>query len=330
MTEGSRLGAMREKRLFRIVVGVLLLPLLLGVATADAKKKKKKPKSAPVTVVSATKSTSADGELATVAATCPAGKIAVGGGFTSPLLISETTLTDLYIVYESRRLGDNAWQVSAGREHSSGAAPSVPLTAIADCRSTTLTPKKAKRASTAKKKKKRKLLRVTEVSATGVSAGNIQQSTASAVCPAGTQAIGGGFSSSPAPMLTGSNSFPVFFANYRSSPTTWFSGFTNSGSINHTATSYAYCAAGLKLKETSAAFTVPASSMAGIQSKTLPTPSCPKGLALLGGGFNSTPPMAGGPLPIWTRFGPAGPTWEVGMYNVSPVTDDLTSLAYCA
>src|SRR4051794_41203006 len=74
---------MREKGIFRVVVALLLLPLLLGVATADAKKKKKRPKSSPVTVVSATKSTSADGELATVVATCPAGKIAVGGGFTS-------------------------------------------------------------------------------------------------------------------------------------------------------------------------------------------------------------------------------------------------------
>ena len=172
-------------------MALLLLPLLLGVATADAKKKKKKPKSPPVTVVSATKSTSADGELATVAATCPAGQIAVGGGYTSPLLISGTTLTDLYIVYESRRIGDNSWQVSGGREHSGGAAPSVPLTAMADCRSTRLSSKKPKKASVAKKKK-HKVLRISEVSATGAAAATGAQSTATATCPAGTQAIGGG------------------------------------------------------------------------------------------------------------------------------------------
>ena len=320
---------MRERGIFRIVVVALLVPLLLGVAAADAKKKKKKPKSPPVTVVSATKSTSADGELATVTATCPAGKIAVGGGFTSPLLISGTALTDLHIVYESRRIGDSSWEVSGGREHSSGAAPSVPLTAIADCRSTTLSTKKPKKASAAKKKK-RKVLRITEVSATGAPAATAQQSTATATCPVGTQAIGGGFSSTPDPKLTGSSSFPVFFADYRSSPTTWFSGFTNSGAINHSVTSYAYCAAGLNPRETTVSFTVPASSMAGIQSKTLPSPSCPKGLALLGGGFNSTAPTSGGPLPIWTRSGPAGPTWEIGMYNLSPVEDSLTSLGYCA
>jgi hypothetical protein len=181
---------MREKGIFRLVVGLLVVPLLLGVATADAKKKHKKPKSPPVTVVSAAKSTSADGELATVVATCPAGKIAVGGGFESPLVISGTALTDLYIVYESRRVGDNAWQVSGGREHSGGTAPSIPLTAIADCRSTTLSAKKPKKASAAKKKK-RKVLRVTEVSSTGTPAATAQESTASATCPAGTQAIGG-------------------------------------------------------------------------------------------------------------------------------------------
>jgi hypothetical protein len=320
---------MREKGIFRIVVAMLLLPLMLGVATADAKKKKKKPKSSPVTVVSATKSTSADGELATVVATCPTGKIAVGGGFTSPLLITATTLTDLYIVYESRRIGDTSWQVSAGREHSGGPAPSVPLTAFADCRSTTLSGKKPKKASAARKKK-RKVLRVSEVSATGTPALTAEQSSATATCPPGTQAIGGGFSSAPDPELTGSNHFPVFFASYRSSPSSWLSAFTESGNTARTATSYAYCAAGLKVSETSTGFTVPASSMAGIESKTLASPSCPKGLALLGGGFNSTAPASGGPLPIWTKSGSAGPTWEVGMYNISTTPDTLSSYGYCA
>jgi hypothetical protein len=320
---------MREKGIFRIAVLALVMPLLLGVASADAKKKHKKPKSPPVTVVSATKSTNADGELATMVATCPAGKIAVGGGYISPLLISGTTLTDLYIVYESRRLGDNSWQVSAGREHSGGPTPSLPLTATVDCRSTALTTKKPKKASAAKKKK-RKVLRISEVSVAGSPATSGNDSTATASCPAGTQALGGGFSSSPAPDLAGSTSFPVFFASYRSSPATWLSAFLNSGATAHAVTSYAYCAAGLKLKETDATFTVPASSMAGIESKTLPTPSCPKGLALLGGGFNSARPASMGPLPIWTKSGPAGSTWEVGMYNISLVEDSLTSQGICA
>ena len=219
---------MREKGIFRIVVLALLLPLLLGVAAADAKKKKK-PKSPPVTVVSATKSTSADGELATVTATCPAGKIAVGGGFTSPLLVSGTTLTDLYIVYESRRIGDNSWQVSGGREHSGGAAPSVPLTATVDCRSTTLSTKKPKKASAAKKKK-RKVLRITEVSATGAPAATAQQSSCHGHLPGRHPGDRRGLLLDARSEPDGLNSFPVFFADYQSSPTSWLSGFTESGS----------------------------------------------------------------------------------------------------
>jgi hypothetical protein len=313
---------MREKGVFRVVVALLLLPLLLGVATADAKKKKKKPKSPPVTVVSATKSTSADGELVTVTATCPAGQLAVGGGFTAPLLTSGTTLTDLTIVYESRRIGDNSWQVSGGREHSGGAAPTLPLTASADCRTATLKKKKGK--------KKRKTLRITEVSATGPAATSAAQSSATASCPAGTQAIGGGFSSAPEPTLTGSTSFAVFFDSYQSSQTSWQSAFTESGSTARSVTSYVYCAAGLKLTEGTATGTLPASSMAGIQFMTLASLDCPRRQALLGGGFNSTPPGPGGPLPILAGSAAAGASWHFTVYNLSTVPDSLTSHNICA
>ena len=327
--EISRLRAMREKGIFRIVVVALLVPLLMGVAQADAKKKQKKPKSPPVTVVSASNSTSADGQQVTVRATCPAGQLAVGGGFTAPLLTSGTTLTDLHIVYESRRIGDSSWQVSGTREHSGGAAPQLPLTANADCRTPNLTKAKSKKASATKKKKQKKL-RITEVSALGPSATSGAQSSATANCPAGTQAIGGGFSSAPQPTLTGSPSFPIFFASYRSSPTSWLSAFTESGSTARTVTSYAYCAAGLKLTEGSATATVPASSMAGIQSMTLASSDCPKRQALLGGGFNSSPPASLGPLPIITNSGPAGPSWHFTVYNLSTVPDLLTSHNICA
>ncbi len=314
---------MREKGIFRVVVAFLLVPLLLGVATADAKKKKKKPKSPPVTVVSASQNTSADGQQVTVTATCPAGQLAVGGGFTAPLVVSGTTLTDLHIVYESRRVGDNSWQVSAAREHSGGPAASLPVTASADCRTATLRKKKGK--------KKRKVLRISEVSAAGeLSSGSGGQSTATATCPAGTQALGGGFSSTPAPVLTGSPSFPVFFANYKSSPTSWLAAFTNSGSPQRTVTSYAYCASGLKLTDLSAASTVPASSMAGIESTTLASPNCPKGKSLLGGGFNSSAPGPMGPLPILTGSAAAGPSWHFIVYNLSEVADNLVSQGICA
>jgi hypothetical protein len=315
-----------------VLIVLAAVALLVIPATAAAKKKHRKPKSPPVTVVSATKSTSADGELVTITPTCPPGQLAVGGGFIAPLLISGTTLTDLHIVYESRRVGDNAWQVSAAREHGGGPAPQLSITASADCRSATLTQKKSKKAVSGKKRKKRrKPLLITEVSATGSAAtASGKQSTATASCPAGTLAIGGGYSSAPAPNLTASSSFPVMWQSYRSSPTSWLSTFTNSGATAHTMTSYAYCAAGLNVQEASASASLPASSMAGIQSTTLPSPSCSNGRALLGGGFTSTPPTSMGPLPILSKSAAAGPAWEFGVYNLSGAPDSVSSVGYCA
>src|SRR3954452_20939354 len=134
---------MREKGIFRVVVAVLVLPLLFGVASAEAKKKHKKPKSPPVTVVSASKSTSSDSEQVSVTASCPAGLIAVGGGFLSPAAFDSGSPTDLNLVYESRRISDTSWQVSAVREASGGPGPDLPLTASADCRSRALPAKKS-------------------------------------------------------------------------------------------------------------------------------------------------------------------------------------------
>ncbi len=121
---------------------VILVPVLLGAASAEAKKKHKKPKSPPVSTVSATKTTSADNQQLTVTATCPSGLIAVGGGFLSPPVLDAGTPTDLNLVYESRRVGEGAWQVSSVREDEGSTGPDLSLTAIVDCRSTKLTAKK--------------------------------------------------------------------------------------------------------------------------------------------------------------------------------------------
>lgn len=201
-----------------------LLPLLLGAAAADAKKKKKKPASPPVTVVSATGSTSADNEPVTVTAACPSGLLAVGGGFDSPVLLSGGAPTDVNLVYESRRTGQRSWQVSAVRENSGGPGPSLPTIAYADCRSSKLSSKKPGKKASAAKKKAKKKLRITELSGSATSAATPgSQVTANASCPTGTKALGGGFSSSPAPNLgSGSVSYPIFWASYRTSSSDWF------------------------------------------------------------------------------------------------------------
>jgi hypothetical protein len=311
---------------------LLLVPLLLGVASADAKKKQRKPKSPPVTTVSAARTTSADNQQVTATATCPSGLIAVGGGFTSPPVLDAGTPTDLALVYESRRAGDNAWQVSAVREDEGSPGPDLPLTAIVDCRSTKLASKKpaGKKASTAKKKKKKKL-RIIEATGSAVAAPeDAAQASATATCPAKTTALGGGFSSSPTPVATSPGSaFPYFWSNHRANPTSWFAALSNVGTVSRTVTSYAYCAAGLKVAETTAPVSLPASETT-VNGATATTPPCPKGKALLGGGFDNTPATESSAIALLTGFSPANGSWKLETLNFRDASGAITSFAYCA
>jgi hypothetical protein len=309
----------------------ILMPVLLGAASAEAKKKGKKPKSPPVTAISAAQATSGDNQQVTATATCPPGLIAVGGGFQSPPVLDAGAPTDLNLVYESRRAGDSAWQVSAVREDTGSPGPDLPVTAIVDCRSTKLAGKKpaGKKAVAAKKKKKKKL-RIIEASAPAVAAGADEaQAQATATCPGKTQALGGGFSTSPTPVAVEPEAFSYVWSNHRTSPTTWFAAISNVGTVQRTLTSYAYCAAGLKIAETTASVPLPASG-ATVTSATATTPPCPKGKALLGGGFDNTPATQHSALALLTEFNPANGSWRLGTLNLNVLPGTISSSAYCA
>jgi hypothetical protein len=321
---------MRSRGIVRIGVALLVVPLLLGVASADAKKKK--PKSPPVTAVSAARSTSGDNQQVTAEATCPSGLIAVGGGFQSPPVLDAGAPTDLNLVYESRRAGDNAWQVSGVREDEGSPGPDLPLTAIVDCRSTKLAAKKpAGKEATAAKKKKKKKLRIIEATASAVAAGeDAAQASAPATCPGKTKVLGGGFSSAPTPSsLSPGSAFPYVWSNYRTTPTTWFAALSNVGSVTRTLTTYAYCATGLKVAETTAAVPLPASGQT-VASAAATSPPCPKGKALLGGGFNNTPATLNGGLVLLTGSNPANGSWQLGTLNLFNVPGTISTYAYCA
>jgi hypothetical protein len=266
-----------------------------------------------------------------VTATCPAGLLAVGGGFLSPPVLAGGAPTDLNLVYESRRSGDAAWQVSAVREDTSGAGPDLAVTASVDCRSAKLVAKKpAGKKATVAKKKKRKKLTISEVSGSSTAAGSTgTQATAAATCPPNTQALGGGFSSSPTPNLSGPLSYPFFWADYRNSPTSWTAAFTNVGSVARTVTSYAYCAAGLKIAETSASAALPGSTTTASTATAASLP-CPGGKALLGGGFNNTPASASSAVAILTASAPAVGSWQVGALNFTMTPGTLGAFGYCA
>lgn len=302
----------------RILAAIAAVALLAAPLSASAKpKQSKKPKSPPVTVVRATGVTSSDGANVTVTASCPAKKIAVGGGFDSQARFTGVTLEDLHIVYESRRSSPRSWTASAVREDSAGAGPDLPLTTSVRCRT-------ARRGG----KKSKKKLAITEVPATATAPANAAQAAATAVCPGKQKALGGGFSSSPQPVLTGLNAFPFFWADQRTSPNSWQAAFTNSGPTPRTVTSYAYCAPGVKLAQVTGTATLPASGP-GIATALAASPKCRKGRALLGGGFSNTPVGPGGSIALLTSSQPSSGAWQVGAFNISSFAGSLGAQGIC-
>jgi hypothetical protein len=307
---------------------VALLAVLLGAAPADAKKHK--PKSGSVTTVSATKTTSGDNQQLTVTASCPPGLIAVGGGFLSPAILDAGSPTDINLIYESRRAGDGAWQASSVREDEGSTGPDLPLTVNVDCRSAKLAVKKpAGKASAAKKGKKN--LRIVEASASAVAAPiDEAQASATATCPRKMKALGGGFSSSPTPSAISPNSaFPYTWSNHRTTPATWLAAISNVGKVARTVTSYAYCAAGLKISEKSTGASLPPSGSTVI-SATVTSPRCPGGKSLLGGGFDNSPATKSSALALPTAFDPVNGGWHLETLNFNQAPGTIRSIGYCA
>ena len=304
------------------VIGALVLTPAGAMA-----KKKKKPKSPPVTVASNTQSTSANGQTLTLTASCPAGKIAVGGGFDSPPVIVGGLLQDLNLAFESRRASNTTWQVTALRLDGPPTGNSVPITASVDCRTPNLgTKKKAKKTAAASKKKKKRKLQVTEVSASQTASVGGSAADATASCPPNTQAIAGGFTQSPQPTIS---SLGFMWASYRSGATAWRSALTTGSGPPRTVTSYGYCAAGLKVAEVSASASLGPSGP-GYVTGTAKTSPCTKGRALLSGGFNNTPIGAGGHIAVITQSGSVGAGWQEDAVNFSTIPGQLGSFGYCA
>jgi hypothetical protein len=299
---------------------LLLAALLVTPGLAEAKKKHKKPKSPPVSVFTNTQNTTADNQLITVTATCPPGLLSVGGGFAGPPSLTGTTVNGLYLFYESRRASESSWQVSAVRQNSGGP---LPLTTSVDCRSAKLTAKKP-----AKKKKKRKLT-IIEATATGTASTN-SEGSATATCPPNTQALGGGFSSSPNPDLSGSSELPFFEKSYRTAPGAWTSTFFNIGTPARTVTSYAYCASGLNVTDSVGTATIPGSTSSAIGGATAVSPPCPPRRALLGGGFNNPLVTSMTAVAIINTSQPVGGTWQETALNDSNRPGTLESHGYCA
>jgi hypothetical protein len=196
---------------------VLCLLVALPVAPALAKKKhKKKPvKLGPVVTVTAPGNTApAKGDESTAVATCPAGKQAVGGGFSSPLINGSAV-----VVHSSYRSSTDSWTVAGQVADGSGA-----VTAYAYCRKASAGP-------------------VTDTTASTTLSSSGETKTLTPTCPTAMRLVGGGFQST-VPAAGDAVVFPQ--ENFASSPSTWtVTGAENQdGPISLTA--HAYCLAKIR------------------------------------------------------------------------------------
>ena len=225
-----------------IVLGCALL--LLPATPALAKKKHKAKKLGPVVTATATGNTvSVTGALSTATASCPAGKQAVGGGFSAPLSASISLF-----VTSSFRSAPNAWTVTGRRQGGSVAA-----TAFAYCRNANKT--------------------VTDVTATGtVPSGAGQVGTATASCPPGTQLISGGFQIDQG-AASNDYALPTHNLAINTSPS-WLVQAVNNLNGVRTVTAHAYCMAKIAAPTFVNATISP--TLAQFATGTLATPQCPK------------------------------------------------------
>jgi hypothetical protein len=155
-------------------------------------------------------------------------------------------------------------------------------------------------------------------------------SSASATCPGGLQAVGGGFS---APFTT-SNAL-VVTESYRSAPDTWHVAATLV-SGNGAATAYAYCRhKTLRVTDVAATETLPS----GPGESKLVEADCEPGAAALSGGFQMTSGPLQGHLPIPEQSIGGGPVpggtppvgnWRVVAQNSNTGAQTITAHVYCA
>jgi hypothetical protein len=288
---------------------------------AQAKSHKKKSKSPPVTVVSATQTTSSDGQILSIPVQCPLGTVAVGGGFRSAT--AGSPISDLNFVYESRMQGTTGWVISAAREDAGGAGPALALTASADCRSPKL--------STKKHKKKKKKLTITDVSATGAGAGNAQTSTATATCAGKTNAIAAGFVVTPPPTLAGMLAYPLIFRDSLAQPKAAVASEVTSGTGTPLSiTSHGYCAnipAPIAVSNTGGIS--PAVSGPTFGSGSVTTGGCRAGKRLLGGGFEATQASTTSAIPVIISSESTGTSWQVSALNLNAFAGNITAIGYC-
>jgi hypothetical protein len=149
-----------------------------------------------------------------------------------------------------------------------------------------------------------------------------QVSSATATCPTGTQALGGGFS---LPVGAG-DGFLSIRESFRATPSDWKVSAVNIGGTG-AVTAYANCRrTALQVTDTTGAATVPGAAFAAGTA----TAVCPSGEKLVGGGFQT---LSGPASSDWTlveeNLSRGAGAWTASAVNNSGVQNAVTAHAYC-
>ena len=248
--------------------------------------------SATASTRSASDSTAANGAIASAKARCPDGQRATGGGFKA----TPPTGSLWYRVFESRKVRQRSWRVSAEQEGDGALA----LTSFVYCS-----------ADAPKTKAKSHPVTVPPSILTG---------TADASCDSGKAQAGG---------VTAGSFFDVGLLDlFRASNKTWRArAYNDPGEL--TITSYAYCATGGPPKARPGIGAVVSGSQ--VPATTL-SRKCENGTSIVAGGFEqpdadpSTTTIFDLP---WESFRKQD-RWRVSAIHLGLSSSTLISIAYCA
>jgi hypothetical protein len=271
---------------------IAIAALALWAVPAEAAKLRSVRKTADAVVGS-----TAVAPLTTVVARCPKGTKAVSGGYTTsvPQLSSHW-----FTVSESIMTSNgNGWRVS-GTEHSVAPATDT-VTAHAYC-----------------EQRQRSLLTGSTIrtdfipSEPGKTTGNTAQ------CPEATKVVSGGF--------TTGDPGAYFYSSFGSGRNWGVSVTRVSGTFESGYDVLGFCVRA-KVKTVSAAQSL--TGPAGTMSAALATP-CPKGSALLGGGFQTSQPvLALENAALVFDDSLAGKAWRVSAVSTGGMPETVTAFGYC-
>ena len=184
----------------------------------------------------------------------------------------------------------------------------------------------------AKKKKKHKVPPVVTATATATGTVGGQIFSATATCPAGTKALGGGFSAPP--LTPSSDDLAVAVASHKVGANQWqaTAQFIGGPGPPVTLTTYAYCRKGAPVTTPVTVSTPIPDFVEGVSGATPANASCPAGTVQLSGGFamdvvlgSSTSPIA---IPLSSnRTDPL--TWQATAI-AGETGHTITSQADCA